>query len=80
MWLCPGTLPYCMAGLELKSNYYCIGMLPCYCINLHYVRLPNKYLELNQTKAIVRVSALGSNTRYSLYTNAHPFYGAIIKL
>ena len=55
-------------------------MLLRYCINLHYVGLPNKYLKLNQTKAIVRVSGLGSNTPYSLYTNTHPFYGAIIKL
>ena len=38
-----------------------------------------KYLEFNQTKAIVRVYASGSNVPYSLYTNAHPLYGVIIK-
>ena len=39
-----------------------------------------KYLEFNQTKAIVRVYEPGSNAPYSLYTNAHPLYGVIIKV
>ena len=38
-----------------------------------------KYLEFNQTKAIVRVYESRSNILYSLYTNAHPLYSAIIK-
>ena len=36
-------------------------------------------MDLNQTKAIAGVSALGSYSLYSYYTNAHPFYGTIIK-
>ena len=55
-------------------------MLLCYCIISYYIGLPKKYLEFNQTKAIVRVYGLGSNVLYSLYTNAHPLYGVIIKL
>ena len=51
-----------------------------YCIKSHYIGLPNKYLELNQTKAIVGVYGLGLTSLYSFYTNAHPFFGAIIKL
>ena len=38
-----------------------------------------KYLEFNQTKAIVRVYDSGSNVLYSLYTNAHPLCRVIIK-
>ena len=38
-----------------------------------------KYLEFNQTKAIVRVYGSGSNILYSLYTNAHPLCRVIIK-
>ena len=55
-------------------------MLSCYCIISYYIGLPKKCLEFNQTKAIVRVYELGSNVLYSLYTNAHPLYGVIIKL
>ena len=54
-------------------------MLLCYCIISHYIELPKKYLEFNQTKAIVRVYRLGSNVLHSWYTNAHPLQGAIIK-
>ena len=54
-------------------------MLLHYSIISHYIELPNKYLELNQTKSIVRVYKLGSNVPYSFYTDAHPLYGAIIK-
>ena len=36
-------------------------------------------MDLNQTKAIAGVSALGSYSLYSYYTNAHPFYGTVIK-
>ena len=39
-----------------------------------------KYLEFNQTKAIVRVYESGSNILFSLYTNAHPLCKVIIKL
>ena len=38
-----------------------------------------KYLEFNQTKAIVRVYGSGSNVLYSLHTNAHPLCSVIIK-
>ena len=55
-------------------------MLSRYCIISHYIELPKKYLELNQTKAIVRVYGLGSNILYSWYTNAHALYEAIMKL
>ena len=55
-------------------------MLLHYCIISHYIGLPKKYLEFNQTKTIVRVYGPGSNVPYSLYTNAHPLYGVIIKV
>ena len=55
-------------------------MLSCYCIISHYIELPKKYLEFNQTKAIVRVYGLGSNVLYSWYTDVHPLYDTIIKL
>ena len=64
----------------MKPNYYCMDILSCYCINSHYKLLPNKYLELNKTKAIVGVSRLGSYSPYSYYTDAHPLYCTIIKL
>ena len=64
----------------MKSNYYCIGKLLQYCIILHYSLLPNKYLDLNQTKVIAGVSGLGPCSLYNYYTNAHPLYGTITKL
>ena len=51
-----------------------------YYINSHYKLLPNKYLELNKTKAIAGVCRLGSYSPYSYYTDAHPLYCTIIKL
>ena len=44
------------------------------------MELPKKYLEFNQTKAIVRVYGLGSNVLYSWYSDAHPLYDTRIKL
>ena len=76
--LYPGTLPYCMI-VGLRSKYYCICMLLCYCINSHNIELPMTYLEFNQTKAIVRVYVSGSNVLYGLYTNTHPLCRVIIK-
>ena len=38
-----------------------------------------KYLEFNQTKAIVRVYGSGSNVLYNLYTDTHPLYSVVIK-
>ena len=57
-----------------------MNILLCYCTNLHYRLLPNKYLELNKTKAIAGVSRLGSYFPYSYYTDAYPLYCTIIKL
>ena len=54
-------------------------MLPHYYIISHYIELPKKYLELNQTKAIVRVYDLGSNILCSWFTDAHPLHESIIK-
>ena len=64
----------------MKPNYYCMDILSHYFINSHYNLLPNKYLELNKTKAIAGVSSLGSYSLYSYYTNAHPLDCTIIKL
>ena len=49
-------------------------------MNTHYKLLPNKYLELNKTKAIAGVSMLGSYSPYSYYTDVYPLYCTIIKL
>ena len=79
IWAVSRDSPLPHGGLT-EVNYYCIGMLSCYCIISDYIGLPKKYLEFNQTKAIVRVYGPGSNVLYSLYTNTHPLYGVIIKL
>ena len=54
--------------------------LPYWIMVSHYKLLPNKYLELNKTKAIAGDSRLGSYSPYSYYTNTHRLYCTIIKL
>ena len=43
-----------------------------YCINICPKLLPNKYMELNETKAIAEVPRPGSYSLYNYFTNTHP--------
>ena len=61
------------------SNYYFINIFACYCINTCSRLLPNKYMELNKTKAIAGVPNPGSYSLYNYFTNAHPIISNIIK-
>ena len=41
--------------------------------------MPNKYVELNETKAIAGVSRPGPIPLYKYFINTHPLIGNIIK-
>ena len=61
------------------SNYYFMNIFPCYSINTCSKLLPNKYMELNKTKAIAGVSKPGSYSLYNYFTNTHPLISNISK-
>ena len=53
------------------SNYYFMNISLCYFVNTCSKLLPNKYMELNETKAIARVPTPGPNSLYKYFTNTH---------
>ena len=57
-----------------------MNTLPCYCINTHSKLLPNKYMELNETKAIAEVPRSGSYSLYNYFTNTIPLISNIIEI
>ena len=61
------------------SNYYFMDIFPCYCINTYSKLLPNKYMELNKTKAIAEVLRPEPYSLYNYFTNAHPLISNIIE-
>ena len=61
------------------SNYYYMNTFLCYCINTCSKLLPNKYMELNETKAIAEVPSPGTNSLYKYFINAHPLRSNISK-
>ena len=51
----------------------------CYCINTCSKLLPNKYMELNKTKAIAGVLKPGPNSLCKYFINTHPLRSNIRK-
>ena len=51
-----------------------------YCINTCSKLLPNKYMELNETKAIAGVPRPGSFSLYNYFTDTHSILIIIIKI
>ena len=51
----------------------------CYYINTCSKLLPNKYMELNETKAILGVPRPGPNSLYKYFINTHPLISNISK-
>ena len=62
IWAVPRDSHLLLGGLDY-TNYYFMNTFPHYCINICSKSLPNKYMELNETKAIAGVPTPGS---YSL--------------
>ena len=67
-----------LGGLDY-TNLLFMNTFLCYCINTYSKLLPNKYMELNETKAIVGIPRTGSNLLYNYFSNAHPILSMIIK-
>ena len=61
-------------------QYYFMNTYLCYCVNTFSKVLPNKYMKLNETKAIVGVPKPGSYSLYNYYSNACPLLSIIIKI
>ena len=49
-----------------------MNIFPCYYINTYSKLLPNKYMELNKTKAIGGVPKPRPYSLYNYFTNEHP--------
>ena len=65
--------------IQNLSNYYFMNIFLHYYINTCSKLLPNKYMELNETKAIAEVPRPGPISLYKYFINAHPLIGNIIK-
>ena len=78
MWAVPRDSPLPHGGLE-NVNLYFTNIFPCYYINTYSKLLPNKYMELNKTKAMAGVPRPGPYSLYNYFTNAHPFISNISK-
>ena len=61
-------------------QYYFMNTYLHYCTNTCSKLLPNKYMELNETKAIAGVPLPGSYSLYNYFSNAHPILSIIIKI
>ena len=57
-----------LGGLD-QAKLLFMNTFPHYCINTCSKLLPNKYMELNETKAIAGVPTLGSYSLYNYFTN-----------
>ena len=79
MWAVPRDC-YLLLGSLDYTNYYFMNVFLCYCINTCSKLLPNKYMELSYTKAIVGVPRPGSYSLCSYISNAHPIIGLIIEI
>ena len=64
--------------LEIVKLLFCEYFLH-YCINTCSKVLPNKYMELNETKAIEGVSRSGPISLYKYFINTHRLIGNISK-
>ena len=77
VWAVPRDSPLPHGGLEnVKLLFY---IFLCYCINTYSKLLPNKYMELNKTKAIAGVPRPGPYSLYNYFTNANPIISNISK-
>ena len=78
MWAVPKDcfLPH---GDSENVKLFFMKTFLCYCINTCSKLLPNKYMELNKTKAIAGVSSPGSNFLYKYFINTHPSRSNISK-
>ena len=78
MWTVPKNTPLLQGDLENVILLFMNTFL-CYCINTCSKLLPNKYMELNKTKAIAGVPLPGPNSLYKYFINAHPLISNINK-
>ena len=73
----------CTYGLSPTTWWFRLSQIiilcisPCYCINTCSKLLPNKYMELNKTKAIAGVPSPGPYSLHNYFTNAHPLISNI---
>ena len=78
MWTVPRDSLLLYDGLKNVKLLF-LNIFPCYCINTYSKLLPNKYMELNKTKAIARVPRPRPYSLYNYFTNAHPLISNISK-
>ena len=75
----PGDLHLQLGGLDY-TNVLFMNISLCYCINTYSKLLPNKCMELNETKDIAEVPTNGPHLLYKYFSKAHPILSIIIKI
>ena len=78
IWAVPRDSPLLLGSLEnvkLLLYEYLSMLLYKYMSQI----LPNKYMELNKTKAIAGVPTPGPYSLYNYFTNTHPLISNIIE-
>ena len=78
MWAVPRDSPLPYGNLE-NAKLLFMNTFSHYYINTCSKLLPNKYMELNETKVIVEVPRLGPISLYKYFINTNPLLGNISK-
>ena len=79
IWTMPRDSHLLLGGLDYAKLLFMNAFLHYY-ISTCSKLLPNKYMELNETKAIVGVPRLGSYSLYNYFPNAYPILGIMIEI
>ena len=78
IWAVPRDSPLPLGGLDnVKILFY--EYLSMLLYKYMFQLLPNKYMELNKTKAIAGVSRPGPYSLYNYFTHTHPLICNISK-
>ena len=62
----PRDIHLLLGGLDY-TNLLFMNTFLCYCINTYSKLLPNKYMELNETKAIAGVPTFGPHFLHNYF-------------
>ena len=70
MWAVPRESSLLHGGSENVKLLF-MNIFLCYCINTYSKLWPNKYMELNKSKARAGVPRPGPYSLYNYFTNTH---------
>ena len=79
MWTGPRDSPLLHGDLEIVKLLFYDYLFCIIVINTYSKLLPNKYMELNETKAVAGVPRTGPIFLYKYFINTHPLIDNISK-